>query len=141
MLPKWHILFGFVFAYVIYWFSSISIFEASLIFLFSILIDFDHYIWYAIKKKDWNFRKAYYWHKALPKNHKPIMHIFHTIEFHIFAGLLIFFWHGFLFILIGMIFHSVLDIIDIVYNKKWGVREFSLMRCFILSRKIPNNYF
>ena len=128
MLPKWHALLGFVFAYIVYWFTSITIFQASLIFLSSVLIDFDHYSWYAIKKKDWNLKNAYYWNKALPKKHKPMMHIFHTIEFTILVGLLGFIWSGFFYIFIGMLFHSFSDIIEINYNKKTGCREFSFIK-------------
>jgi len=139
MLPKWHVLFGFIFAYVVYWLTSISIFEASLIFLSSVLIDFDHYVWVAKRKGYFNLKKAYFWHKALPKNHKPIMHIFHTVEFTVFVAVLAYFFNPFLFVLIGMLFHSALDIIDMLYNKKWGVREFSLIRYLIL-KKNKNKY-
>ena len=67
MLPKWHILLGFLFTYVIYWFTSINIFQASLIFLASILIDFDHYIFCVQKKKDWSFKNAYFFLRKIRK--------------------------------------------------------------------------
>ncbi|MDP3026132.1 MAG: hypothetical protein Q8N63_00365 [Nanoarchaeota archaeon] len=140
MLPKWHALFGFVFAYVLYWFTSMNMFEASLIFLSSVLIDFDHYVWIVKRKGYFNLKQAYLWHKALPKNHKPIMNIFHTIEFIIFIFILTFFWKVFLYVLMGMLFHSVLDIIDIYYNSKIGCREFSLIRYLILNKKNPRKY-
>ncbi len=141
MLPKWHILLGFVFAYIVYWFTSINIFGASLIFLSSVLIDFDHYVWYGFKKKDWSLKNAYNRNKALPKKHKPIMHIFHTIEFLIMVFMLFYFWNGFLFILVGMVFHSILDILDIFYNKKLGAREFSFIRYLILNKRNRDKYF
>lgn len=58
MLPKWHILFGFLFAYIIYWFTSINVFEATLIFLSSVLIDFDHYVFIVNRKKIFNLKKG-----------------------------------------------------------------------------------
>jgi len=61
--------------------------------------------------------------------------IFHTIEFHIFVGLLSFIWHGFFFILIGMIFHSVCDLISLIYERRLRVREFSLIKYLILGKK------
>ena len=131
MLPKWHVLFDFVFAYIIYWFTSITIFQASLIFLASVFIDFDHYLWYRFKKKDWNLKNSYGYLKTKERLTKKLM-IFHTIEFHIFIGLLIFFWHGFLFILIGMIFHSICDLISMFYEKTLYTREFLLIRAILI---------
>lgn len=130
MLPKWHILFGFVFSYITYWFSSITIFQASLIFLASVFIDVDHYLWYGFKKKDWNLKNSFVYLKKHRKIVKPLM-IFHTIEVHIFIGLLIFFWQGFLYILIGMIFHSLCDLLYLIYEKRVRYREFSLIRAII----------
>ena len=135
MLPKWHILFGFLFAYLIYWFTSITIFQASLIFFASVLIDFDHYMFWTKREKTFNLKKAYFWHKNLSKNHKPIMHIFHTIEFLILVLILVYFWKGFFFILIAMLFHSILDIIDLAYRKELYVREFSFFRFLILNKE------
>jgi len=143
MLPKTHIILGFVFSYILYWFTSITIFQAILIFLSAVLIDFDHYLWYALRKKDYSLKKAYFWHKKNlhSKNHKPIMHIFHTVEFHIFTALLIFTWQGFLFIFIGMLFHSILDLIDLINRNLLSVREFSLVRYLVLRRKYFKKYF
>lgn len=140
MLPKWHLLFGAIFSLILYLiFPQIGIFNISLIFLSSILIDFDHYLWTIKRKKYFNLKEVYLWNKNLPKNHKPITHIFHTIEFIIFIAILSFYFN-FFFILIGIIFHSVLDIFDIIYSKKWGCREFSLIRFLILRRKNPDKY-
>ncbi len=128
MLPKWHALFGFVFAYVLYWFTSMNMFEASLIFLSSILIDFDHYIWYVVKIKDWSLKNAYIYLKKLSKQkHKPRMDIFHTIEFHIFVWLLGFIWSGFFYIFVGMVFHSITDLISLIYERRVYARVFWLI--------------
>ncbi|MDD5192064.1 MAG: hypothetical protein PHH54_05700 [Candidatus Nanoarchaeia archaeon] len=140
MLPKWHILFAFLFAYILYWFTSMTIIDASLIFLSSVLIDFDHYFWYGFKKKDWSLKNSYIYLKKHRDIYKPLM-LFHTIEFHIFIGLLIFFFQGFLYILIGMMFHSVLDITDMAYRNKLGLREFSLVRYLILKNKKKDSIF
>ena len=116
MLPKYHALLGFVFTYIFYWFTSITIFQASLIFLASVLIDFDHYIWYVQRKKDYSLKKSYIWLKKNLhfKKPKPVMMIFHTIECIILIGILSFYFNIFLFILIGMLFHSILDVIDLI---------------------------
>lgn len=125
MLPKWHALYGFLFSYFFYNLSPLTLFEVGLIFFSSVFIDFDHYLWYVNKKKDWNLKNAYNFLKR-QKNIKTLM-IFHTIEFHTLVALLGFIWIGFFYILIGMIFHSVLDIIDMIYRNKLGCREFSIL--------------
>ena len=138
MLPKWHILFGAIFSMLVYFIFNINLFQVSLIFLASIFIDFDHYLFYVFRKKDFNLKRAYIWHKSLPKDHKPLMQIFHTIEFFIIIFLLSFIWIGFLFILIGLLLHSIIDLIDMIYSKKFNGREFSLIRYLVRDKK---NYF
>ena len=138
MLPKWHILFGAIFSMLVYFIFNINLFQVSLIFLASIFIDFDHYLFYVFRKKDFNLKRAYIWHKSLPKDHKPLMQIFHTIEFFIIIFLLSFIWIGFLFILIGLLLHSIIELIDMIYSKKFNGREFSLISYLVRDKK---NYF
>jgi hypothetical protein len=140
MLPKTHIIIGAVFSIILYFLFQIEIFYAVLIFLASFLIDFDHYAFYAKKKKNWSLGKAYLFLKKHEKK-KPMMMEFHTIEFHILILLLGFLWNGFWFILIGMIFHSILDIISLTYNREIKLREYSLIRYVIIKRKNKNYYF
>jgi hypothetical protein len=131
MLPKTHFILGLIFSILLYFLFHLTIFQAFLVLFASVFIDVDHYMFIVKRKKIWNLKKAYYWHKALPKNHKTIMHIFHTAEFIVLVLLLSYFWSGFFFIFLGMVFHSLLDLIDLVYNYKFGVREFSLIRYII----------
>lgn len=133
MLPKWHILYGAIFSALAYFTLNVSLFNASLIFLASVFIDVDHYIWLLKRNKTFSLKKSYDWYKALPHNHKPIMHIFHTIEFFVVIFLLSYLWQGFLFILIGLLFHNFLDIIQMVYDNELSGREFILIR-YILSK-------
>lgn len=133
MLPKTHILFGGIFSILLYFFFNLTLFETFLIFFASFLIDFDHYIWHALRKKDWNLKNAYYYLKNL-KLEKPFMVLFHTIEFLLLILILSFFWKGFLFILIGMLFHSLLDAIDMNYKGILYARELSLIRYFVKGR-------
>ena len=141
MLPKSHILFGAIFAIFLYLIFPITIIQTSLVFLSSFLIDFDHYIFGAIRKKTLNLKKLYFWHKSLGEDHKSIMHIFHSIEFIIILVILSYIFNFYLFILIGTLFHSILDLIEITYKNKWGCREFSLFRYLILNKKYPQKYF
>ncbi len=137
MLPKWHILFGAIFSALFYLIFKISIFNSILIFLSSVFIDIDHYAWYVNKKKDFSLKNAYIFLKLFKKP-KPIMMLFHTIEFLLIVFLLSFFWKGFLFILIGMLFHSLLDIIEMSYENELHFREFFLLS-YLLSDK--SNYY
>ncbi len=138
MLPKWHILAGAIFSLILFYFFNINYFEASLVFLSSFLIDADHYFWWVLKKRNISFSKAYYWLKNLSKNHKPRVDLFHTFEFLIFIGILSYFFKPFLFILIGLLFHSITDMIDmlpeITHSKKCG-REYFLIRYLLTKDK------
>jgi len=142
MLPKIHAILGAVFSILIYFIFHISLFNAFLILFASIFIDFDHYVLYVEKKNDFSLKNAYnFLKKESSKKHKPMLHIFHTIEFMILILVLSFFWQGFLFIFIGMIFHSALDIGDLIYHKKYTAREHFLIRYLILKQKYPNKYY
>lgn len=132
MLPKAHIFFGAIFSIVLYFFGF-NLFQCTIIFLSSFLIDFDHYAWFVIKKKNFNLKKAFYFLKAMDKK-KPVMMLFHTFEFILFILILSFFYNIFLFVLIGMLFHSLLDIIDLKYYKELHLREFFFFR-YIFSDK------
>jgi len=134
MLPKAHFILGFIFSLSLYFIFNLTPFEACLILLASVFIDVDHYLFIVKRKKNWNLKKAYYWHKGLPKDHKTMMHIFHTIEFTILILILSYFWNGFFFIFLGMLFHSGLDLIDLFYYSKYGAREFSLIRYVLRSK-------
>lgn len=135
MLPKVHIFYGAILTLMSwYLFDNITLVPAFLLFFGSVFIDFDHYMWYVIKKKDWNLKRAYYYLKDKIHEPKQLM-LFHTVEFLIFIGLLAFVWFGFYYILVGMLYHSALDIIDM--NKYGGLklREFSLINWYIKKRK------
>ena len=126
MLPKAHIILGSIFSIILY-FLGLTPLQCTVIFLSSFLIDFDHYAWYVIKKKDFSLRNAYYFLKGLEKE-KPVMMIFHTFEFILLILILSLFYDFFLFILIGMLFHSLLDVIDLKYNKELHLREFLFLK-------------
>lgn len=129
MLPKWHILFGFVLSYILVYLFKLSLLAGSIVFLSSFLIDLDHYIYFVFKKKSLSYVKArkYYaerneiW-KKLSKEEKnnykyPIM-IFHGIEFWILLALLGFISPIFFWILMGIGVHMVADWADLFERKE-----------------------
>ncbi len=139
MLPKTHAILGIISSILIYFIFKITFFEAFLIFFASVFTDFDHYTWYVLKKKDFSLKNAYIFQKKeMHIKHKPIMHIFHTIEFLILILILSYFFNLLWFLLIGMLFHSFLDIIDMQYRGILNLREYSLTR-YIMSDK--KNYY
>ena len=135
MLPRWHIIFGAIFTLVIFIASpKINLIHLALLFLSTFLIDFDHYLCSVLKTKKLGLFHSFAYHdemkkQAIKDREKGIrergdFHIFHTVEFHILVGLLSFYWIGFFFIFIGMIFHSLLDIASILYEDFMYQREF-----------------
>ena len=124
MYPKHHILLGFIFSvFVFILFPKIGILGVSIIFLSSFLIDVDHYIGYAIRKRDWNVMNAIKWNFEVSKK-ANLMKRKERNKFYVF----LFFLHGFevlfvlallaifvsplfLFILTGFTFHLTLDVV------------------------------
>lgn len=135
MYPRWHILFGAIFTLII-WVAipGISFLPLALIFLSSFLIDFDHYIVSSYKTKNLGIKNSFkYYEISRVKEKKEIavgikrksdFHFFHTIEFHVLIGLFSFFWLGFFYIFIGMMFHSLLDVIDMTKRGAFHRREY-----------------
>jgi len=137
MLPRWHIVLGFVFS-ILYWilFPRTDLIYIVLIFLSSFLIDFDHYLNALSKTGSVSLRKAFEYHKVLGEiekyeqkkgiKRKSDFEIFHTFEFHLLVLLLSFVWIGFFYIFLGMLFHSIIDIISMIYAGRLYSREFFL---------------
>ena len=128
MLPKTHIILGFLFAAAMFFVLHIPLISASLIFFSSFLIDFDHYIYGAYKKKTLSFKKIYIffiehriqWQKLSFSEKKkvkfPIL-IFHGVEFILLTFLLSFKFPFLIFIFYGCIFHLFIDYIEIISEK------------------------
>jgi len=125
MLPSKHIFFGAIISFLIWlFFPQISWIGFLLIFLSSVLIDFDHYLYYVIKKKDFSLRNAYYLFLQQSNLLKKLSHeekrshsygiiLFHGVECWILLFLLTFVNKLFIFVLIGVFIHMILDFIDL----------------------------
>lgn len=152
MLPRWHVLLGAIFTLAIkILFPDTSNLYLALLFLSSVFIDLDHYANAVLKTKKFGLRNAFEYHKIMAKialqnklkniRNKGDFELFHTIEFHILIFLLGFVWAGFFYILIGMIFHSICDIISIWYDDCLYAREFIFFNWLaqkIRTKKIKN---
>jgi hypothetical protein len=146
MYPKYHIILGGLVTILIYLISQITLFQAVIIFLSSFLIDFDHYIIYAIKKKDLSLKNArnYFYEKKdlwlnaskeQRKNFKHLVIIFHGIEFWVILIILAQFHTIFYFILTGIIIHMFLDYIDMIHLSAPFYTKFSQIKVYLRNKK------
>lgn len=145
MLPRWHILFGGVFALLI-WIAApqTNLIYVSLVFLASVFIDLDHYFCAVVKGKKFGLFKAFEYHRLQEKEErirkkkgikiKGDFHLFHTIEFHILIGLLGLWWVGLFYVFLGMIFHSLLDLYSLMFLGKEVYRREFFFVSWILRR-------
>ena len=145
MLPRWHIFWGAIFTLLIWILApNISLIFLALIFFSSFLIDFDHYIMSVLKTKRISLLHAFDYHKKeeiklIKEKKKGIrkkgdFHLFHTLEFHALIGILGIFWTPFFYIFVGMVFHSLLDLADLLHKDRFYRREFFLINWLIKKR-------
>ena len=122
MYPQQHVIFGFLLALLLlFLFPEIGLLGAATIFLSSFLIDIDHYIYSAIKRKDYNPISIIKWHysiekKFLGKSRKERSKYWVGWNFlHGFEILLLLLIFSFIFsiyffyIFIGFLFHLIPD--------------------------------
>ena len=135
MLPKSHIILGAVFSVILFLFLGVSSINAFLVFLSSVFIDIDHYLFYIFRKKDFNLTRACRWHICMGDYHKPIMQIFHSVEFIFLVLAISLIFPAFVFIFLGLLFHSILDILEMVHKKNLKTREFFFTRYLLGDRR------
>lgn len=127
MLPKWHVLYSFVFCYLLLLFTPLSLFSVGIIFLSAIFIDLDHYFLFILRQK--NFGWKFFWNKSLEdikkwekienKNlYKYPIFIFHGFEALIILAALSFLNLFFFWIFIGFSFHLFLDLLNLIYREE-----------------------
>jgi hypothetical protein len=145
MLPKWHALFGFVFAFFLVWFFNVSFLQAAIVFFSSVLIDVDHYINYILHKKNLDLRKAYKffiesekkWF-ALPlkkrEKYQRMVFYFHGIEFLILIFFLSLMSSIFIWIFLGIIVHLIIDLIELEYYQEPLYSKGSQVYVFITNK-------
>lgn len=125
MLPKYHMLIGVIVASMLVLFFNIPLIAGLIIFLANTLIDFDHYIIYVFKKKDFNLKRAYKymyacgirWNKLSPEEKtkkKLSIFAFHGLEAIILALAFSYFNILFIWVAAGMIVHLSADFIEVV---------------------------
>ena len=135
MLPRWHILYGLLFTLLLAFVArGVHPFYLALVFLASVFIDFDHYLAFVHKTGRAGLFHSFKYHRKQDEmmraqerrglKPKSDFYFFHTLEFHTFVGLLGIAWIGFFYLFIGMVFHSLLDVIDGVRRNTLHRREY-----------------
>jgi hypothetical protein len=149
MKPLSHFIFGIIFSLLLFLiFPKMGLLGFLLIVFSSVLIDFDHYVYYVLRKKDFSLKNAYNWfiqneqkYLSLSSSERkqiyPSLCLIHTFEFLILFALLIFYSHVFLFILTGFIFHLFLDFVYAVYSHVEGHDISAVYNC-IKSRRLKH---
>ena len=143
-----HIILGIIFSAVLFLlFPQIKLMGFLIVFLSSVLIDVDHYVYYFFKKKDWSLINAYKWHV---KNWKKYISLSRPEKFKVYSGW--YFLHGieaitlflmlglfvskyFLFIFIGFLFHFFIDLYDEI-SLKGRIIKISMIYDFFTSKKL-----
>lgn len=99
----------------------------------SILIDADHYITYVLRFKDFNVARMFkYYHEDLFKEINPyVLNIFHTVEFLIVLLILSFYSSVFLLMLMGLVFHLLLDSIHLYKIGRLSARAHSIVEYLV----------
>jgi hypothetical protein len=145
MIPIIHFITGLIFALFILFISKVSAYQAFLIFFGTFFIDFDHYLFYIFKRNDFSLKNSIKYSKIkrdkfyslTPKQRKNIkkpVYIFHNFESVFFLILLSLFYNNFLYILLGMLFHLLIDYIEFVLHGEYHYFKFSLVLTLILNR-------
>jgi hypothetical protein len=136
MLPYEHVAYGFLVSLLLFIFTNVGLLGSFIIFMMSWCIDVDHYLFYVIKKKDWNLKRAYQYYEAQlsiyqkqKEHYDAPLCIFHTAEFVIVLIVLAFYSKIALFVLMGTVLHYVGDAYHTFYVLKMPrIRRYTVYR-------------
>ena len=142
MIPTIHAFLGAIFSVFLFKFFDFSFSNSLLIFLSSFLFDFDHYIFYVFKRKNFNPFKCLNFYKELDDKYNRKIYLgiqkyslcfFHTIEFLFFIFAISLFYPIFKYILIGLLFHISLDVIYESLVRKQFRKSYSVIHFIFLN--------
>ncbi len=134
MFLKEHILVGAVAAAAVGWHVSpqagISVFAGS------VLIDADHFLWYAVKFKDRSLKRAIRFFEAKGADDYYCLCVLHTVEAVVvyIAGVL--FMHGAIFwVSAGCLMHMAFDVVQGILDRGLFRRKWSLIHAILFRVK------
>jgi len=102
--------------------------QAAIIFaISSVFIDIDHWFWAIHKAKKWWLHEAYFWnlkdikrmsaYEASGRRVKPVLHVFHTIEFMVLILAASLFLPVLWPVFWGIVFHNSCDMVRMLIKK------------------------
>jgi len=114
--------------------------KALFIIMGGVLIDIDHYFWYAFKYRKFKLIECYRFYAVANasldfKAHVGLLHVFHTIELLAIVILLSFYSEFALLFLIGLLGHYLLDLVWYVTIPKFVIADHSIIH-WIIKNKI-----
>lgn len=125
MLPYIHLIIGLIVSGGLYFvFPEIGLLKAGIVLASSVLIDFDHYLYYLFETRDFCLRRAYEYFSEKKKIYKELSRekrknlsthllVFHGFEWVlVFSILGIFVWNYLFYIAAGMLLHLIIDLIE-----------------------------
>ncbi len=134
MYLKQHVLLSALFSVLLY---PVFGWWVLIIFFSGWLVDSDHYLECVVRKKSLSLKKAYNYYLEKDKNDKILLrqgkkpkfvlhlHVFHTIEAFLLILLFSIYFDFFKFVLIGFVFHQLLDVVYFFYQKyQWPKAQY-----------------
>ncbi len=104
----------------------------------SILIDVDHYLLYVARTGRRDIRGMFRYFDVLQPIQRSIPYvgicIFHTVDFFLLVGILAYWYPTFLPLLAGMLFHFIMDVIDLHRKGVPFIRAYFLVEHFMRRR-------
>ena len=103
-----------------------------------ILIDADHYLVYVMRRRNMSIRGMFRYFDEFKTVEKSVPYfglcLFHTVDVLFLVGILAWFFPLLRPVVAGMLFHQLLDIIDLTRKGIPFIRAFSLVEHFIRRR-------
>jgi hypothetical protein len=104
----------------------------------AVLIDFDHYLLYVQRRRDFSVPGMFRYFEQLQPIQSTIPYVglclFHTIDFFLLLALLGHFFPLFHYLLAGCLFHFVIDLFDLWRKKVLFIRAYFLIEHLIRRR-------
>lgn len=118
----------------------------SLFFIIgAVFIDVDHFIEYSVKARDFSIKRMFVFYDRLFDKFKNQYYLgispFHTIEFLLLIAAIGLYSEAARFILVGMIYHHILDGIYLQSHRCFFKRSYSIFHYLYLTIVSPNKEF
>lgn len=144
-MPQSHLIYGLFFSACVYFiYPTIGILGFSLIWLSSIFIDLDHAVRFTIKTGsinpikflEWSYGEHKRWKNLKNKNqYKLPFFACHGIEFIAMLAILTIFTSWAKYVLIGALFHLILDYMHLIKHKRVLMSKMSQVWVLIRNSK------